>query len=43
MATVRRRSTFSLADIQDGNHAVNVHKSAQEIGVYVMCGTIPKK
>src|SRR4051794_30353688 len=31
---------LSLEDILDGNHAVNVHKSADEIGVYITCGDI---
>lgn len=30
-----------LSDLQAGNMAVNVHKSAQEIQVYVSCGNIP--
>ncbi len=31
----------SLASIMDGNHAINGHKSAAEIGTYVFCGNIP--
>ncbi len=29
-----------LKDLLDGNHAVNVHKSADEINVYIACGDI---
>jgi plastocyanin len=31
---------MTLQDILDGDHAVNVHKSADEIGVYIACGDI---
>jgi plastocyanin len=31
---------MSLQDLLDGNHAVNVHKSADEINVYIACGDI---
>ncbi len=31
----------SLDEFTGGRFAINVHKSAQEIGVYVMCGDIP--
>jgi hypothetical protein len=30
----------ALAQLMGGGFAINVHKSAQEIGVYVMCGNI---
>ncbi|HEY7034938.1 MAG TPA: plastocyanin/azurin family copper-binding protein [Thermomicrobiales bacterium] len=30
----------TLASLADGNHAINVHKSATEIGTYVACGDI---
>ncbi len=30
----------SLQDILDGNHAVNIHLSADEIGTYIACGSI---
>ena len=30
-----------LSALRDGNYAINVHKSAEEIGVYVACGNIP--
>lgn len=30
-----------LADLQDGNYAINGHKSATEAAVYVFCGNIP--
>ncbi len=33
----------SLASIMDGNHAINVHKSAAEIQTYVACGNIPRQ
>ena len=29
-----------LQDILDGEHAINVHLSAEEIGTYIACGTI---
>lgn len=31
----------SLASLQTGDFAINVHKSGEEIGVYVSCGNIP--
>ncbi len=31
----------ALATLMDGNHAINGHKSAQEINTYVYCGNIP--
>jgi hypothetical protein len=31
----------SLAEIMNGNMAINVHKSATEASVYVSCGSIP--
>ncbi|MEA2584847.1 MAG: hypothetical protein QOF33_2932 [Thermomicrobiales bacterium] len=30
----------TLANLADGNHAINVHESAQEIGIYIACGDI---
>lgn len=33
----------TLADLQKGDYAINVHKSAKEAAVYVACGNIPKK
>ncbi len=30
----------SLASIMDGNHAINGHKSAQEVNVFVYCGNL---
>jgi plastocyanin len=30
----------TLESLADGNHAINVHKSATEIGTYVACGDI---
>ena len=33
----------TLADLQKGDYAINVHKSAKEASVYVACGNIPKK
>ncbi len=30
----------SLASILDGNHAINGHKSAQEVNVFVFCGNL---
>ncbi len=32
----------SLDSVMDGNHAVNVHLSKDQIGTYVACGNIPK-
>ena len=31
----------SLAELRTGNFAINAHRSAEEIGVYVACGDIP--
>lgn len=31
----------SLSDLQTGNFAINVHKSQEEVDVYVACGDIP--
>ena len=31
-----------LADVADGNHSINLHKSAAESAVYVACGDIAK-
>jgi hypothetical protein len=31
----------ALADLQNGDFAINGHKSAQEASVYVFCGNIP--
>lgn len=31
-----------LSDFTDGNHAINVHLSADEIDTYVACGDIPE-
>jgi len=31
----------TLASLRTGNFAINVHKSGDEIGVYVACGAIP--
>lgn len=31
----------SLADLQNGDFAINGHKSAQEASIYVYCGDIP--
>jgi hypothetical protein len=31
----------TLADLQKGTYAINVHKSTKEIPVYVSCGNIP--
>ena len=33
----------TLADLQQGDYAINVHKSAKEAAIYVACGNIPKK
>lgn len=32
----------SLASLQTGGFAINIHKSAADIGTYVSCGQIPK-
>ena len=32
----------TVADITGGQHAINAHKSAQELAVYVACGDIPR-
>ncbi len=32
----------TLADLQKGDYAINVHKSAKEAAVYVSCGNVPK-
>ena len=32
----------TVADITGGQHAINAHKSAQELDVYVACGDIPR-
>lgn len=34
--------TASFDELQNGNYAVNGHKSAAEASVYVFCGDIPK-
>lgn len=31
----------TLAELQNGNYAINGHKSAEEAAVYVFCGNIP--
>lgn len=31
----------SLDELQEGDYAINVHKSADEMGVYLACGEIP--
>lgn len=31
----------SLDSLMDGNHAINVHMSADEAGTYIACGNIP--
>ena len=33
----------TLAELQKGDYAINVHKSGKEAAVYVACGNIPKK
>jgi opacity protein-like surface antigen len=33
----------TLADLMNGDYAINVHKSTTEIATYVACGNIPKK
>ena len=33
----------TLADLQKGDYAINVHKSGKEAAIYVACGNIPKK
>ena len=40
----RSETTVSatVADITGGQHAINAHKSAQELAVYVACGDIPR-
>jgi plastocyanin len=40
LATSQTRVEMPLQAIIDGGHAVNVHKSADEINVYVACGAI---
>lgn len=32
----------SLASLQTGGFAINIHKSAADLGTYVSCGEIPK-
>ena len=32
----------TLASVQTGGFAINVHKSASDLGTYVSCGDIPK-
>jgi CHRD domain-containing protein len=32
----------SLASVETGGFAINVHKSASDLGTYVSCGDIPK-
>jgi hypothetical protein len=32
---------LTLADLQKGTYAINVHKSTKEIPIYVSCGNIP--
>jgi Cu/Zn superoxide dismutase len=32
-----------LSDLETGAFAINVHKSADDLGTYVSCGDIPKK
>ena len=31
----------TLADLQKGTYAINVHKSTKEVPIYVSCGSIP--
>jgi hypothetical protein len=33
----------TVADLQKGDYAINVHKSGKEATIYVACGNIPKK
>jgi hypothetical protein len=33
----------TVADLQKGDYAINVHKSGKEAAIYVACGNIPKK
>lgn len=40
IARSRTQVDASLDDILSGEHAVNVHKSAEEIDVYVACGNV---
>jgi len=35
-------NNMKLSDLQNGNYAINVHKSTADIGTYVACGNIPK-
>ena len=32
----------SLASVETGDFAINIHKSAEDIGTYVSCGEIPR-
>jgi hypothetical protein len=32
-----------LGDLETGGFAINVHRSASDVGTYVSCGDIPKK
>ncbi|MCC6313712.1 MAG: hypothetical protein IT337_06840 [Thermomicrobiales bacterium] len=34
------RLDVSMEDILTGEHAINVHKSAQDIGTYIACGEV---
>jgi hypothetical protein len=35
-------ANVTLADLQSGAYAINVHKSGPEVAKYVSCGNIPK-
>jgi len=39
--SVTKLEGVTLASVADGNHAVNLHRSAEDISTYIACGDIP--
>jgi hypothetical protein len=41
-ASTTTLDNMKLSQLQNGNYAINVHKSTTDIGTYVACGNSPK-